>query len=103
MRVESSRWNDSVCWPANRFIATESSSSLTSVATTLSAFSAIGPVWEDVLEAAVYIICWDLGIRAGVDLLEEIRVVLGGGLQATLQAQADYVAQEAGEIKKTRR
>ena len=28
---------------------------------------------EDVLEAAVYIICWNLGIRAGADLVEEIR------------------------------
>ena len=28
---------------------------------------------EDVLEAAVYIVCWNLGIRAGVDILEEIR------------------------------
>lgn len=28
---------------------------------------------EDVLEAAVYIICWNLGIRAGADLIEEIR------------------------------
>jgi len=28
---------------------------------------------EDVLDAGIYIICWNLGIRAGVDLLEEIR------------------------------
>ena len=28
---------------------------------------------EDVLEAAVYIVCWNLGIRAGADILEEIR------------------------------
>lgn len=28
---------------------------------------------EDVLEAAVYIVCWNLGIRAGADLIEEIR------------------------------
>lgn len=28
---------------------------------------------EDVLEAAVYVICWNLGIRAGADLIEEIR------------------------------
>ena len=28
---------------------------------------------EDVLEAAVYIICWNLGIRAGADLIEEVR------------------------------
>ncbi len=28
---------------------------------------------EDVLEAAVYIICWNLGIRSAVDLIEEIR------------------------------
>lgn len=28
---------------------------------------------EDVLDAAVYIIGWDLGIRSGADLLEEIR------------------------------
>ena len=30
-------------------------------------------VSEDVLEAAVYIVCWNLGIRAGADLIEEIR------------------------------
>lgn len=28
---------------------------------------------EEVLEAAVYIVCWNLGIRSGVDILEEIR------------------------------
>ncbi|GEM_PF-6347621 len=28
---------------------------------------------EEVLEAAVYIVCWNLGIRAGADLVEEIR------------------------------
>ena len=28
---------------------------------------------EDVLEAAVYIVSWNLGIRAGADILEEIR------------------------------
>jgi len=28
---------------------------------------------EDVLDAAVYIICWSLGIRSGIDLVEEVR------------------------------
>ena len=28
---------------------------------------------EDVLDAAVFVICWDLGIRSAADLLEEIR------------------------------
>ena len=28
---------------------------------------------EEVIEASVYIVCWDLGIRCGADLLEEIR------------------------------
>ena len=28
---------------------------------------------EDVLEASVYIISWDLGVRCGADLLEEVR------------------------------
>ena len=28
---------------------------------------------EEVLEAAVYIVCWNLGIRAGADLVEEVR------------------------------
>lgn len=28
---------------------------------------------EDVLDAAVFIVCWTLGIRAGADLVEQIR------------------------------
>ena len=28
---------------------------------------------EEVLDASVYIICWDLEIRSGADLLEEVR------------------------------
>ena len=28
---------------------------------------------EEVLEASVYIVCWNLGIRAAADVLEEIR------------------------------
>ena len=31
-------------------------------------------VSEDILEASVYIFRWDLGIRSGVDLLEEVRI-----------------------------
>ena len=28
---------------------------------------------EEVIEAGVYIFCWDLGYRSGIDLLEEVR------------------------------
>ncbi len=44
---------------------------------------------QEVIDAAVYIICWDLGFRSGIDLLEEVRMHPGLKNKVVLMAMEE--------------
>lgn len=59
--------------PASRNLAEELEDELDCQVIAMDSMEFDAEASEDVLEAGAFIICWNLGIRAGADLVEEIR------------------------------